>query len=168
MASGNQPGGILLILTKSQKLSKSVNRMFMKYIKVIIRDLLSILGYQVDYFVKKSTFCSKWTPEISPVASPRSWEKLKIVKKVQSAWLWSIVVKYRYRLSKSPNVTKMPYSPIFSIVFHSKTMEKLEIHSFWWMHAFQILKISQLTLKVMGIIGQSVIGCTDVAFTFVF
>ena len=45
MDSGNQPGDVPLILTKNQKLLKTVNRMFMKYIKVIIRDYLSILGY---------------------------------------------------------------------------------------------------------------------------
>ena len=57
MDSGNQPGHVPLILAKIQNLLKRVNRMFMKYIKVIIRDLLSISGYQVDYFVKKITFC---------------------------------------------------------------------------------------------------------------
>ena len=44
--------GVPLILTKSQK---RVNRVFKKHIKVIIRDYLSILVYQVDHFVKKST-----------------------------------------------------------------------------------------------------------------
>ena len=36
MDSGNQPFDISLILTKNQKLWKMINRMFMKYIKVII------------------------------------------------------------------------------------------------------------------------------------
>ena len=70
MDSGNQPGDVPLNLTKKQKLLKMVDRMFMKHIKVIIRDYLSILGYQMDHFVKKNTFWSKWTPEISPVTSP--------------------------------------------------------------------------------------------------
>ena len=38
MDSGNQPGDVPLILTKKLKLLKTVDRMFMKYIKVIIRD----------------------------------------------------------------------------------------------------------------------------------
>ena len=50
------------------------------------------------------------------------------------------MIKHRYRLSKLPNMTKTPYFPIFSIVFYIKTMENLRIHSFWWRHAFQILK----------------------------
>ena len=70
MDSKNQPSGILLILAKNKKLLKRVNRMLMKYIKLVIRDCLSFLGYQMDHFVKKSTFWSKWLPEISPVASP--------------------------------------------------------------------------------------------------
>ena len=37
---------------KNQKLSRRVKRMFMKYIKAIIRDYLSILGYQMDHFVR--------------------------------------------------------------------------------------------------------------------
>ena len=47
----------------------------MKYIKVIIKD------YQVDHFVRKSTFWTKWTPEISPLASPYSDKIYQIVKK---------------------------------------------------------------------------------------
>ena len=50
-------------------------------------------------------------------------------------------IKHRYRLSKSPNLKKTPYFPIFSIVFYSKTMKNLRIQSFWWRHAFQTLKI---------------------------
>ena len=70
MDSGNQPGDVPLILTKNKRLLKTVNRMFMKYIKVIIRNYLSILGYQNDHFVKKSTFWSKRPPEFSLVESP--------------------------------------------------------------------------------------------------
>ena len=33
--------------------------MLMKYIKLVIRDCLSFLGYQMDHFVKKSTFLDK-------------------------------------------------------------------------------------------------------------
>ena len=45
MDSGNQPGDVPLILTKNQKLLKTINKMFMKYIMVIIRGYLSILGH---------------------------------------------------------------------------------------------------------------------------
>ena len=50
--------------------------MFMKYIKVISRDYLSIFGYQMDDFGKKFTFCLKCYPGINPVASPKS-EKIQ-------------------------------------------------------------------------------------------
>ena len=68
--SENQTDDVFLILTKNPKLLKRVNRIVIKYIKVIIKDYLSILVYQMDHFVQKTTFWSKWPPEISPVASP--------------------------------------------------------------------------------------------------
>ena len=70
MDSGNPLGGVLLILKKYKIVIKRVKRMFMKYTKIIIRDNSSIFSYQMDHFVKKSTFWSKWSSEISPVASP--------------------------------------------------------------------------------------------------
>ena len=92
MDSRNQPGSVPLILSKNQKLLKRINRMFMKYIKVIIRDYLSILGQQVDHFVKKSTFWSKWTPQISLVASPRSWQKFKNCQKGSTKCLYRVII----------------------------------------------------------------------------
>ena len=37
----------------------------------------------MNNFGKKSTFGKKWTPEISPVAFPDSYEKSNVVKKGQ-------------------------------------------------------------------------------------
>ena len=45
--------------------------MFMMCINGFIGDYLLILGYQVDHFGKRSTFLSKGTQEISPVAASR-------------------------------------------------------------------------------------------------
>ena len=42
-----------------------------------VTDYLSILVYQVVHFVKKSTFWSKCTPEISPVTSSWFWQKVE-------------------------------------------------------------------------------------------
>ena len=60
----------VIVRDYSSILLKRVNKMFIKYIKVIIRDYLSVLGYQMDHFVKKSTFWSKRPLEISLVVSP--------------------------------------------------------------------------------------------------
>ena len=70
MDSGDQFFDVPLILTENQKLLKTGNRMFLKCIKVIIRDYLSSLGYYMDPFCKMSTFWSKWTMAISLVTSP--------------------------------------------------------------------------------------------------
>ena len=70
MDFGNQLSDVPLILTENKKFLKTVHRVFMKQIKVIIRVYLSIFGYQMDYIVKKSTFWSKWPLEISLVVSP--------------------------------------------------------------------------------------------------
>ena len=78
------------------------------------------------------------------------------------------MIKHRYRLFELPNVTKMPYSSIFSIVFYSKTMANLRIHSFWWRHAFQILKIGTFGFHSNRNLGQGVIGCSHVTIKFVF
>ena len=43
--SENQTDDVFLILTKNPKLLKRVNRIVIKYIKVIIKDYLSILSY---------------------------------------------------------------------------------------------------------------------------
>ena len=55
--------------------------MFRKYIKVIIRGYLSILGYEVDHFVKKSTFCQAGPQKSVWSRSPDSDKNPKIVKK---------------------------------------------------------------------------------------
>ena len=60
-------------------------------------------------------------------------------------------------------MTKTPYFPIFSIVFYSKTMEKLSGH-FGESNHFKFGKFSQLILILIGIIHEGVIGYTLVAF----
>ena len=68
----DKPNDVPLIpIEYIKKNTKRVHRMFMICINLSIMDYLLILGYQVDHFGKRSTFLSKGTQEISPVAASR-------------------------------------------------------------------------------------------------
>ena len=84
MDPGNQPCDVPLILTKNQKFLETFHRMFMKYIKVIIRDYLLIFGYQMDHFSQKVHFFVKMASGNQPGGVPLiQKKKSKIVKSNQ-------------------------------------------------------------------------------------